>query len=275
MQSPAASLGIILIYLPSSPHLAPILFLFPSVLPPVIVLIFPSPLLSPLGEIRQRHLAFLREKDGRTCGERGEIVYLVFSEQIRAGLSWLFDRRKFFSFPRASCIELFLPPCFSISDEGEKNVPDKSGRTRPSGSRRRWRKEFRSNGRKGNLRGNPEIDEGDEEDSGKNSRIEEERVDKERQPLFASVPSWLSPGGGGAFRGHWIAVRLRSDSVWTPSKSRVTASCKDKERSTRQRTSTSVRSRSVMVKSGGRRGEQRTSDCGPTSVGFGVDAIEK
>ena len=72
------------------------------------------------------------------------------------------------------------------------------------------------------------------------------------------------------FRGHWIAVRLRSDSVWTPSKSRVTASCKDKERSTRQRTSTSVRSRSVMVKSGGRRGEQRTSDCGPTSVGFGV-----
>ena len=120
------------------------------------------------------------------------------------------------------------------------------------------------------LRGNPEIDEGDEEDSGKNSRIEEERVDKERQPLFASVPSWLSPGGGGAFRGHWIAVRLRSDSVWTPSKSRVTASCKDKERSTRQRTSTSVRSRSVMVKSGGRRGEQRTSDCGPTSVGFGV-----
>ena len=72
---------------------------------------------------------------------------------------------------------------------------------------------------KSNLRGNPEIDEGDEEDSGKNSRIEEERVDKERQPLFASVPSWLSPVGGGSV--------------------------------------------------------QRALDCGPTSVGFGVDAIEK
>ena len=38
---------------------------------------------------------------------------------------------------------------------------------------------------------------------------------------------------------------------------------------------TSVRFRSVMVKSGGRRGVQRALDCGPTSVGFGVDAIEK
>ena len=38
---------------------------------------------------------------------------------------------------------------------------------------------------------------------------------------------------------------------------------------------TSVRFRSVMVKSGGRRGVRRALDCGPTSVGFGVDAIEK
>jgi hypothetical protein len=36
------------------------------------------------------------------------------------------------------------------------------------------------------LRGNPEIDEGDEEDSGKNSRIGEERVDKERH--LCSLP---------------------------------------------------------------------------------------
>ena len=36
--------------------------------------------------------------------------------------------RKFFSFPWASCIDLFLPPCFSFSDEGEENAPDKSGK---------------------------------------------------------------------------------------------------------------------------------------------------
>ena len=80
----------------------------------------------------------------------------IFAGQFRADLSWLFDTREFFSFPRASCIELFLPPCFSTSEEGEKNVPDKSGRTRPSGSRRRWRKDFRSHGRTRISPGKPE-----------------------------------------------------------------------------------------------------------------------
>ena len=194
----------------------------------------------------------------------------IFAGQFRADLSWLFDTREFFSFPRASGIELFLPPCFSTSEEGERNVPDKSGRTRPSGSRRRWRKEFRSNGRKelfGEIRrstretrktrertvgsrknestknvasvrsrvvmvksgGRRECSEGIglRSDFGRircgrhrkvgsllAAKIKNDRLDKERQPLFVLVPSWLSPGGGEASRGHRIAVRLRSDSVW-------------------------------------------------------------
>ena len=150
------------------------------------------------------------------------------------------------------------------------NVPDKSGRTRPSGSRRRWRKEFRSNGRTeffGEIRrstretrkarertvgsrknestknvasvrsrvvmvksgGRRECSEGTglRSDFGRircgrhrkvgsllAAKIKNDRLDKERQPLFVLVPSWLSPGGGEASRGHRIAVRLRSDSVW-------------------------------------------------------------
>ena len=46
------------------------------------------------------------------------------------------------------------------------------------------------------------------------AKIKNDRLDKERQPLFVLVPSWLSPVGGEANRGHRIAVRLRSDSVW-------------------------------------------------------------
>jgi len=118
----------------------------------------------------------------------------VLAGQIRAGLSWIFDTREFFSFPRASCIDLFLPPCFSTSEEGEKNVPDKSGRTRPSGSRRRWRKDFRSNGRKelfGEIRRSTRETRRTRErtvGSGK------ERIAKERQPLFAITDRCGLPG---------------------------------------------------------------------------------
>ena len=143
---------------------------------------------------------------------------IYFAGQFRADLSWLFDTREFFSFPRASCIELFLPPCFSTSEEGEKNVPDKSGRTRPSGSRRRWRKEFRSNG---------------------------------RTEFFGEI--------------------RRSTRETRKTRERTVGSGKNES----TKNVTSVRFRSVMVKSGGRRSVQRALDCGPTSVGFGVDAIEK
>lgn len=150
VQSTAASLGIILIYLPSSPEFSPNSYSFPFCLSPSSSSsFFLPPLPSPLGEIRQRHLAFRREKDRENVKRKRRNRLLIFCRTVSRGLSWLFDTREFFSFPRASCIELFLPPCFSTSEEGERNVPDKSGRTGPSGSRRRWRKEFRLNGRKG------------------------------------------------------------------------------------------------------------------------------
>ena len=179
----------------------------------------------------------LREKDWKNVRRTRRNRLFCFTGQICAGLSWLFDRRKFFSFPRASCIELFLPPCFSISDEGEKNVPDKSGRTRPSGSRRRWRKDFRSNGRSeffGELR----------RTTRKTRKAREGTEGSRKNESTKNVASVLFRTEGTGLRSGQLfrcascgTAQLTGFGVDLPSKSRVTATTKERERTDRQRTS--------------------------------------
>ena len=56
-------------------NLDPIFFLIPPFLPLIIALLFPSPLPSPLGEIRQRRLAFrIEETDGNVDSDRRNVL---------------------------------------------------------------------------------------------------------------------------------------------------------------------------------------------------------
>ena len=162
----------------------------------------------------------LREKDWKNVRRTRKNRLFCFTGQICAGLSWLFDTRKFFSFPRARCIDLFLPPCFSSSDEGERNVPDKSGKRKPSGSRRRRRRSSCEDRETKESSGIPE------KRRGRRRRLEEdgkERIAKERQPLFAITERCGLSGTRCKNRGHWIAVRsvVPMRFVWDGSTDRI------------------------------------------------------
>ena len=117
-------------------------------------------------------------------------------------------------------------------------------------------------GKQGNLRGEPEKRRGGRrklEEDGK------ERIDKERQPLFAITDRCGLPGldvrtedtglrSDQSFRcASCGTARLIGFGVDSPSKSRVTTTTKERERTDRQRTSPLFFL------------EQRALDCGPVS----------
>ena len=85
-------------------------------------------------------------------------------------------QENFFSSPWASFIDLFLPPCFSFSDKGEENVPDKLGKRMTFGKNQRATREMK-------------------EAQGRTRRNKEEQIDKERHLCLLSHRHALGRGG--------------------------------------------------------------------------------
>ena len=82
-------------------------------------------------------------------------------------------------------------PASAHRTKERRTFPTNRGKKEPSGSRRRRKKDSRENGKQGNLRGEPEKRRGGRrklEEDGK------ERIDKERQPLFAITDRCGLPG---------------------------------------------------------------------------------
>ena len=139
-------------------------------------------------------------------------------------------------------------------------------------------------GKRGNLRGEPEKRRGGRrklEEDGK------ERIDKERQPLFAITDRCGLPGldvrtedtglrSDQSFRcASCGTARLIGFGVDSPSKSRATTTSKERERTDRQRTSPLffLRTEGTGLRSGQL---FRCASCGTAQLaGFGVVAIEK
>ena len=128
---------------------------------------------------------------------------------MRGIYRWLFNTRKFFSFPWASCIDLFLPSCFSSSDERrkersrqigeEENLWDREGdgrRSSPEDGRTR-----KSSGRTG------ETTERTKEARERTRKNEKERFTKERHLCSLLLVDACLHGTQCKNRGHWIAVR--------------------------------------------------------------------
>ena len=226
MQLPAASLGNILDYLPSSPKFSSNSCSFPLCLSPRHRSHFSFPLSFPPRRDKTETFSFWFEREIGLSGygseeraKNADETFFSFTGQIRVGFIVGYSTQENFLASLGPVVLISSSPPVSArrrkerrtfpTNRGERDLRDREG---DGGKISAQTGDQNSSGNSGERRGR----------RGKLGKEQKDRGRKSRQrtsPLFAPASSWLSPVGGGSV--------------------------------------------------------QRALDCGPTSVGFGVDAIEK